>query len=171
MGRFLHGVGGWKTQSIKASTSDVCYFNGSGFVLLWSIKFFTHRPHVKTDPFFFFNPIFVYKVRKKAEKTCIINAALSFEWVRLEWATHGIVLLWVIKFSTHRPHVKTDRAGPVQFYTWPFYRLFFVLGPSKGAPFVFWLSFYRLWWVWMINFFTPKLKTLIVVLQSEAIKR
>ena len=83
-------------------------------VLLWSIKFFTHRPHVKTDPFFFFNPIFVYKVRKKAEKTCIINAAPSFEWVRLEWATHGIVLLWVIKFSTHRPHVKTDRAGPVQ---------------------------------------------------------
>jgi hypothetical protein len=70
MGRILHGVGWWKTQSIKASTSDVCYFNGSGFVTGAAlINQVFHQPTpCKNRPTFFSLTRFLFtNCGKKAE--------------------------------------------------------------------------------------------------------
>jgi len=168
MGRILHGVGGWKTQSMKASTSDVCYFNGSGFVTGAAlINQVFHPPTLcKNRPTFFLQPAFCLQIAEKKQKTCIIKAALSFEWVRLKLTTHGYCAALInqvfhpptpCKNRPNRPNL--SRLSPVQFYTRPFYRLFFVLGQNSskvhhlcfGCHFTVYGGF-----DWFI-FFTPKL--------------
>ena len=83
MGRILHGVGGWKTQSMKASTSDVCYFNGSGFVTgaaLINQVFHPPTPCKNRPTFFSLTQFFVYKLRKKSRKN-LHNQSSTVIWM------------------------------------------------------------------------------------------